>query len=261
MARVAIGSSKPASPRAFTTSIWPMDRTSSKASRHLAARAAGVFVLSGVSSFPVLTAAGSASALGPGPGKGDARSGGGIAPSPYAGVGMNVIRAIAGYAGQPCTLRRSGRSVVGYPFTEHMRFTIAPPGRVPLRSTLFSLVDVPDLRALAGLWPEADGIWMGAGPVPELLHSVRLPGLRYGCCCSGAPSGPPAVRRGHEPANIATQTSGHATRQSARSISYRHRRQNAGCSTNYVRQGCRRAVDRAGGRLHQQSAKPRVRRL
>ena len=51
-----------------------------------------------------------------------------------------------------------------------MRFTIAPPGYVPLRNTLFSLVDVPDLRALAELWPDAKNIWMGAGPVPEILH-------------------------------------------------------------------------------------------
>ena len=43
----------------------------------------------------------------------------------------------------------------GYPFTEQMRFTVAPPGQLPLRNTLFSLVDVPDLRALAVLWPEA----------------------------------------------------------------------------------------------------------
>ena len=33
---------------------------------------------------------------------------GGIAPSPYAGVGENVIRAIAGYAGQPVELKRDG---------------------------------------------------------------------------------------------------------------------------------------------------------
>ena len=133
-------------------------------------------MLSGVSSFPVLTAA-AVRRLSAGMAKVTAIRGG-IAPSPYAGVGMNVIRAIAGYAGQPCTLRRGGQSAVGYPFTEHMRFTIAPPGRVPLHSTLFSLVDVPDLRALAGLWPEANSIWMGAGPVPELLHRA-LAGLAW----------------------------------------------------------------------------------
>jgi hypothetical protein len=99
---------------------------------------------------------------------------GGIAPSPYAGVGENVIRAIASYAGQRIALRRNGGAATGYPLTEQRRCTIAPPGRLPLRGTLFSLVDVPDLRALAGLWPGAGTIWMGAGPVPEILHRMLI---------------------------------------------------------------------------------------
>jgi Domain of unknown function (DUF4166)/Saccharopine dehydrogenase NADP binding domain len=133
-----------------------------------AARAAGVSVLSGVSSFPVLTAA-------------VVRHlsvamtrvvtiHAGIAPSPYAGVGANVVRAIASYAGKSVALTRGGTASVGYPFTESLRYTIAPPGKLPLRNTLFSLVDVPDLRALPKLWPEANEVWMGAGPVPEILH-------------------------------------------------------------------------------------------
>jgi hypothetical protein len=125
-------------------------------------------VLSGVSSFPVLTAA-AVRRLSSDMARIDVIRGG-IAPSPYAGVGENVIRAIAGYAGQPVPLKRDGRTAIGHPFTEQMRFTIAPAGYLPLRSTLFSLVDVPDLRALAELWPEAKSIWMGAGPVPETLH-------------------------------------------------------------------------------------------
>ncbi len=137
-----------------------------------AARTAGVFVLSGVSSFPVLTAA-ATRRLAAGLARVDAIRAG-ITPSPYAIVGENVIRAVTGYAGQPTRLRRDGQTVTGYPFTEQMRFTIAPPGRVPLRSTLFSLVEVPDLRVLAALWPEAKTIWMGAGPVPELLHRALI---------------------------------------------------------------------------------------
>jgi hypothetical protein len=133
-----------------------------------AARAAGLFVLSGVSSYPVLTAA-VVRRLSAGLARVDAIRGG-IAPSPYAGVGENVVRAIAGYAGQKTPLRRAGKSATGYPFTEHRRFTIVPPGRLPLRSTLFSLVDVPDLRVVADLWPEAKEVWLGAGPVPESLH-------------------------------------------------------------------------------------------
>lgn len=62
------------------------------------AKTAGVFVLSGVSSFPVLTAA----VL-----REMAKTmdivavEGGIAPSPYAGIGLNVMRAVVGYAGAP----------------------------------------------------------------------------------------------------------------------------------------------------------------
>jgi uncharacterized protein DUF4166 len=81
-----------------------------------------------------------------------------------------VIRAIASYASQRSMLRRGGMTAVGRPFTEHMRFTIAPPGQLPLRDTLFSLVDVPDLRALPELWPGVRDVWIGAGPVPEVLH-------------------------------------------------------------------------------------------
>jgi hypothetical protein len=133
-----------------------------------AAQAAGVFVLSGVSSFPVLTAAvvrklaeGMSSVRG---------IRGGIAPSPYAGVGLNVIRAIASYAGQRIAIRRRGATGTGWPFAESERFVVAVPGRVPLRRLRFSLVDVPDLRTLAVLWPQATDIWMGAAPVPAALH-------------------------------------------------------------------------------------------
>ncbi|TPM35591.1 SDR family oxidoreductase [Mesorhizobium sp. B2-3-4] len=137
-----------------------------------AAGRAGLFVLSGVSSFPVLTAA-VVRRLSSGMARVDTITGG-IAPSPYAGVGENVIRAIAGYSGQPVALLRGGRKALGHPLTEQMRATIAPPGRVPLRNTLFSLVDVPDLRTLGDLWPQAKTVWMGAGPVPEILHRALI---------------------------------------------------------------------------------------
>jgi len=133
-----------------------------------AARARNIFVLSGVSSLPVLTAAVVRQLA-----KGMARLetvAGGIAPSPYAGVGLNVIRAIAGYAGKPAALVRDGRPAVAYALTESMRYTIAPPGRLPLNSIRFSLVDSPDLQVLPALWPGLRSVWMGAGPVPEVLH-------------------------------------------------------------------------------------------
>lgn len=152
-----------------------------------AAKAAGVFVLSGVSSFPVLTAA-VARAL-----SSDLTTvetiEGGIAPSPYAGVGENVIRAIAAYSGKPVRLRRGGRDAHGFGMAESRRYVIRPPGHIPLPSLRFSLVDVPDLRGLPKIWPDLQSVWLGAGPVPESLHRILnglallvrwrlLPGLR-----------------------------------------------------------------------------------
>lgn len=140
------------------------------------ARQRGVRVLSGVSSFPVLTAA-VVGAL-----SGDLaqvrRITAGIAPSPDAGVGLNVIRAIAGYAGKDVRLVRDGRSGTGNALTETLRYTIAPPGHRPLPSLLFSLVEVPDLRLLPARWPELEWVWTGAAPVPELLHRM-LNGLAW----------------------------------------------------------------------------------
>jgi uncharacterized protein DUF4166/saccharopine dehydrogenase-like protein len=141
-----------------------------------AVRARGIFVLAGVSSFPVLTAA-VVRHLARGMARVETVTAG-IAPSPYAGVGLNVIRAIAGYAGQPVMLRRNGAEATGYALVETMRFTIAPPGRLPLQNCRFSLVEVPDLQALPALWPELRNVWMGAGPVPEILHRA-LNGLAW----------------------------------------------------------------------------------
>jgi len=129
------------------------------------AKARNLFILSGVSSFPVLTAA-VIRRLARGIARLDTVSAG-IAPSPYAGVGLNVIRAIASYAGQPVTIAGSAPR---HPLTDVRYYTVAPPGCVPLRPVRFSLVDVPDLRVLPKLWPSLRSVWVGAGPVPEILH-------------------------------------------------------------------------------------------
>jgi Domain of unknown function (DUF4166)/Saccharopine dehydrogenase NADP binding domain len=136
------------------------------------ARAKGVYVLAGVSSFPVLTAA-VVRNLADGLSRVEAIRAG-VAPSPFARVGLNVIRAIASYAGRPVELTRDGRSVRAYGLTETMRRAVRPPGRLPLESRLFSLVDVPDLRALPPLWPGLRSIWIGAAPVPEILHRALI---------------------------------------------------------------------------------------
>ncbi|MFZ5674464.1 MAG: DUF4166 domain-containing protein [Pseudomonadota bacterium] len=136
------------------------------------AKTADVHVLSGASSFPALSAA-AVRHLARGMARIEAIRGG-LAPSPYADLGSNVMRAIASYAGKPITVRRNGAATTAYPATEQLRFTIAPPGGVPLRSRLFSLVEVPDLLVLAGPWPKARDIWIGAAPVPELFHRIFI---------------------------------------------------------------------------------------
>lgn len=141
-----------------------------------AARRSGLVVLSGVSSFPALTAAivRHLSA--------DLRRVesiiGGIAPTPYAGVGLSVVSAIAGYAGQKVSLRSNGEARSAYALTETRPYVIAPPGFVPLDRLRFSLVDVPDLESLPELWPDVGTVWMGAGPVPAITHRM-LRGLAY----------------------------------------------------------------------------------
>ncbi len=133
------------------------------------AKSAGVFVLSGVSSFPVLTAA----VLREIAKEMDVVSiQGGIAPSPYAGIGLNVMRAVAGYAGAPVKLWRDGKHAHGIGLAESMRYTVAVPGKLPLRNVHFSLVDVPDLQVIPPEHATMKDIWMGAGPTPEILHRM-----------------------------------------------------------------------------------------
>jgi len=139
------------------------------------AKAKNLFILSGVSSFPVLTAA-VVRKLSPGMTR-VLHVTGGIAPSPYAGVGLNVIRAVASYGGKPIAPRRDGKGTE-YALISSRRFTIAPPGKMPLDPIRFSLVDVPDSVLLPDLWPSLKSVWMGAGPVPAVLHRA-LSALAY----------------------------------------------------------------------------------
>jgi uncharacterized protein DUF4166/saccharopine dehydrogenase-like protein len=136
------------------------------------AQMAGVFVLSGVSSYPVLTAA-AARVLSHGMHRVETIRAG-IAPSPYAGVGKNVIRAIASYSGKRVNLMRNGAMTQAHAITDHTRFTVAPPGVVPLRPRLFSLVDAPDLRLLPQVWPGLKEVWAGAGTEPAISHRVLI---------------------------------------------------------------------------------------
>ncbi len=158
-----------------------------------AAKDHGVFVLGGVSSFPVLTAA-VVRELSKDMTRVDSVTGG-IAPSPYAGVGLNVIRAIASYGGKQVI------SGAGHALIDARRFTIAPPGTLPLHPIRFTLVDVPDLTALPQLWPSLRSVWMGAGPVPAVLHRA-LSALAYGVRLKLLPSLSPFAGLMHRTINV-----------------------------------------------------------
>jgi len=135
-----------------------------------AARAGGVFVLSGVSTCPALTSAAVRRVT---EGWRAVHSiTGGIAPTPWAGLGLSVVQAVAGYAGKPVALVRDGRPATAPGMVETRRFTIGPPGRVPLKSTHFSLAETPDLKVLPPQYPRLRDIWMGAGTRPESLHRL-----------------------------------------------------------------------------------------
>lgn len=163
------------------------------------ARQAGTFVLSGASSFPVLTAAvlREMSAI-----MDIVSVEGGIAPSPYAGIGLNVMRAVIGYAGAPVKLTRDGRIGYGIGLAESRRYTVAVPGRIPLRNLRFSLVDVPDLQVLPPEHRMLSDIWIGAGPVPEALHRI-LNLLAKTRACLRFPSLEPLSRLFHAVLNLA----------------------------------------------------------
>ena len=134
------------------------------------AKAAGVFVLSGVSTCPALTAAVVRRLT---PGWREVRSiKAGIAPTPWAGLGLSVVKAIAGYAGKAAPVLVFGRPTPGTALVWTRQRTVAPPGAVPLRVRHFSLVDTPDLRVLPPLYPHLQHIWFGAGPTPEILHRL-----------------------------------------------------------------------------------------
>ena len=132
-----------------------------------AAKNAGVFILSGVSSYPVLSSA-VLQELSKDMDVVSVR--GGVAPSPHAGIGLNVMRAILSYAGTDIKLHRNGRQTTAKALAETMRYTIAVPGKLPLYNRHFSLVDVPDLQTNPKKYSGLQDIWMGAGPLPEFLH-------------------------------------------------------------------------------------------
>ncbi|MHC2216643.1 SDR family oxidoreductase [Rhizobium leguminosarum] len=146
-----------------------------------AARAKGTFALSGLSSLPALSFA-ALDAMAPHFSRIDSVAAG-IAPSAHVRIGLNVIKAIATYAGKKVTVLREGRLAAGRGLIDAMRVTVAPPGVAPLRSRKFLLVDAPDLALLparaAGLQSSFTGVGTEPQPLQHLLSlAARLVRLR-----------------------------------------------------------------------------------
>jgi saccharopine dehydrogenase-like NADP-dependent oxidoreductase len=128
--------------RAFVAGIGGLDA---------AAQAAGVTVLSGVSSVPCLSSA-VALALADGLDRVDEVDIS-ISASNRASVGEAVVRAILSYVGQPLPLWTGRDWRQGYGWQEAERLTYAVPHHPPLRQRWVALCDVPDLSLLPAALP------------------------------------------------------------------------------------------------------------
>ncbi|PDT18991.1 SDR family oxidoreductase [Rhizobium hidalgonense] len=138
-----------------------------------AAKAKGTFVLSGLSSLPALSFA-ALQAMAPQFSRIESVAAG-IAPSAHVKIGLNVVRAIASYAGKPVAVLREGQPAEGRGLIDQMRVTIAPPGVAPLASRTFLLVDAPDLALLPQHIAGLQSTFTGVGTEPQALQ--RLLGL------------------------------------------------------------------------------------
>ncbi len=143
-----------------------------------AAKAAGITAVSGLSTCPVLSAIGLReieSRIGPAT---DVTIG--IAPSPKADLGRNVVAAVTLYAGQKTVpIQQDGDEILVAGLTEIRKETICVPGEVPLPRLPFAVADAPDASVLRASFPTLTNIWTGAGTRPIWLHRL-LVGLARG---------------------------------------------------------------------------------
>ncbi|MBY5795222.1 SDR family oxidoreductase [Rhizobium leguminosarum] len=135
-----------------------------------AVKAKGTFALSGLSSLPALSFA-ALDAMAPHFSRVDSVAAG-IAPSAHVRIGLNVVRAIASYAGKKITVRRDGRPAAGRGLIDSMRVTVAAPGVAPLRSRKFLLVDAPDLALLPARFADLKSSFTGVGTEPQPLQRL-----------------------------------------------------------------------------------------
>ncbi|MBY5608507.1 SDR family oxidoreductase [Rhizobium leguminosarum] len=138
-----------------------------------AAKAKGTFALSGLSSLPALSFA-ALEAMAPHFSRVESVVAG-IAPSAHVRIGLNVVRAIASYAGKKIVVRRDGRPAAGRGLIDAIRVTVAAPGAAPLRSRKFLLVDAPDLALLPARFAGLKSSFTGVGTEPQpLQHLLSL---------------------------------------------------------------------------------------
>ena len=137
------------------------------------AKAKGLTLLSGLSTYPVLTAAAAKALSKDMEAVTDIQAG--IAPSPKSVMGANVIAAISSYAGKPrVSVLRGGQETKVHGLTQTRRETICVPGKMPLPNILFSVVEGPDPQELPKHIKDVQNIWLSAGPRPEFLHRALI---------------------------------------------------------------------------------------
>ena len=99
----------------------------------------------------------------------------GIAPSPKAELGRNVVAAVANYAGQDTVpIRRDNRLRQIAGLTETRPMTICVPGDIPLPRVHFAVADAPDSVVLPDSFPALTEIWTGAGTRPVWLLKLLV---------------------------------------------------------------------------------------
>ena len=132
-----------------------------------------IILVSGLSTCPVLSAIGLREIeehIGPAE-----RVAIGIAPSPKAELGRNVVAAVANYAGQTTVpVRRESNTVHVAGITDIRDETICAPGGLPLPPLPFAVADAPDALALPQSFPELTDIWTGVGTRPVWLHLILV---------------------------------------------------------------------------------------
>ena len=141
------------------------------------ARRRGVFVLSGLSTFPALSTA-AVDALSVGMRRIDEVVAG-LSPSPKAGLGGSVVRAIAAYAGRPIGILRAGTKSRAPGLLDLRELTIAPPGKMPLGRFRFGLIDAPDQFTLPRRFPDLANAWLGVATRPAMGGMVLRMAARF----------------------------------------------------------------------------------